>query len=40
MNRDFISRGKFGVRIEDIVHIKKDGCESLTHSPKNLIIVQ
>lgn len=32
--------GKFGVRIEDIVHIKKDGCESLTHSPKNLIIVQ
>ena len=32
--------GKFGVRIEDIVHVMKDGCESLTHSPKNLIIVQ
>lgn len=26
-----------GVRIEDMVIIKKDGCENLTHSPKHLI---
>ncbi len=31
--------GKFGVRIEDLVVFKEDGCENLTHSPKNLIIV-
>jgi len=31
--------GKFGVRIEDVVIITADGCEDITHSPKNLIIV-
>ena len=31
--------GKFGVRIEDLIVFKEDGCENLTHSPKNLIIV-
>ena len=31
--------GKFGVRIEDVVIYKADGCENITHSPKNLIII-
>lgn len=31
--------GKFGVRIEDVVIFKADGCENITFSPKNLIIV-
>ena len=31
--------GKFGVRIEDVVVFKADGCEILTQSPKNLIII-
>ena len=31
--------GKFGVRIEDLVIFTADGCENLTNSPKNLIIV-
>ena len=31
--------GKFGVRIEDIAIVKKDGIENLTHSPKELIII-
>ena len=31
--------GKFGVRIEDLVIFKEDGCENITASPKNLIIV-
>ncbi len=31
--------GEFGVRIEDLVVFKADGCENITHSPKNLIIV-
>ena len=31
--------GKFGVRIEDVTIITADGCENITHSPKNLIIV-
>ena len=30
---------KFGVRIEDVVIFTEDGCENITHSPKNLIIV-
>ncbi len=29
--------GRFGVRIEDMVCITKDGCENLTKSPKELI---
>ena len=31
--------GKFGVRIEDVVIFTADGCENITASPKNLIIV-
>lgn len=31
--------GKFGVRIEDCIVLKEDGCEVLTKSPKNLIIL-
>jgi Xaa-Pro aminopeptidase len=31
--------GKFGVRIEDVVIFKANGCENITSSPKNLIIV-
>ena len=31
--------GKFGVRIEDTVRMCENGCENLTHSPKNLIIL-
>lgn len=31
--------GKFGVRIEDVVIFKPEGCENITNSPKNLIII-
>ena len=31
--------GKFGVRIEDVVIFTADGCENITASPKNLLIV-
>ncbi len=31
--------GKFGVRIEDVVIFKANGCENITQSPKNLIII-
>ena len=31
--------GKFGVRIEDVVIFKEGGCEDITRSPKNLIIL-
>ncbi len=31
--------GKFGVRIEDMVRLTGDGCEDLTHSPKELMIL-
>ncbi len=31
--------GKFGVRIEDVVIFTENGCENITHSPKNLIII-
>lgn len=31
--------GKFGVRIEDMAVITEDGCEDITHSPKELIIL-
>ena len=31
--------GKFGVRIEDVVIVEENGCEDITFSPKNLIIV-
>ena len=31
--------GKFGVRIEDVTILTENGCEDITGSPKNLIIV-
>ena len=31
--------GRFGVRIEDVIYITKDGCENITNLPKKLIIV-
>ena len=31
--------GHFGVRIEDVMYLTKDGSEVLTHAPKELIIV-
>ena len=31
--------GKFGVRIEDVVVLRRSGVENITHSPKKLIIV-
>lgn len=31
--------GKFGVRIEDVTVLSEDGCEIITESPKELIIV-
>ena len=31
--------GKFGVRIEDVLHLTANGAEILTRSPKNLIIL-
>lgn len=32
--------GKFGVRIEDVTILSENGCEDITKSPKNLIIVK
>lgn len=32
--------GKFGVRIEDVVIFTENGCENITKSPKNLIIIK
>lgn len=31
---------KFGVRIEDLVIFREGGCENITHSPKELIIIK
>lgn len=31
--------GQFGVRIEDVVIVTDDGCEDITESPKNLLIL-
>ena len=31
--------GRFGVRIEDIVTVTKDGAERLNHAPRELAVV-
>ena len=31
--------GKFGVRIEDVLILSREGCENITHAPKELIIL-
>ena len=31
--------GRFGVRIEDLVVVAEDGCESLTGFPKELVTI-
>ena len=31
--------GKFGVRIEDVVIVTPEGCEDITRSPKDLMIL-
>lgn len=31
--------GQFGVRIEDVVILTEDGCQDITNSPKELIIL-
>lgn len=31
--------GKFGVRIEDVLHIKEGGCDDITRSPRDLIVL-
>ena len=31
--------GRFGVRIEDVCIVTEDGCENITHSPKELISI-
>ena len=31
--------GRFGVRIEDVLALREGGCENLTQSPKNLIVL-
>ena len=31
--------GRFGVRIEDVLILKEDGCEDITRSPKDLIVL-
>jgi Xaa-Pro dipeptidase len=31
--------GKFGIRVEDLVHIREDGPEVITYSPKDLFIM-
>ena len=31
--------GRFGVRIEDVLYLREEGCENLTHAPKNLYII-
>ncbi|MBO6010696.1 MAG: aminopeptidase P family protein [Oscillospiraceae bacterium] len=31
--------GKFGVRIEDVIVLREDGCEDITKAPKELIIL-
>ena len=31
--------GKLGVRIEDVIILREDGCEDITLAPKELIIL-
>ena len=31
--------GRFGVRIEDVLILREGGCEDITRSPKDLIVL-
>ena len=31
--------GKFGVRIEDVIILREDGCENITLAPKKLLVL-
>ena len=31
--------GRFGVRIEDVLYITEDGCEDLTKTPRDLVVL-
>ena len=31
--------GRFGVRIEDVLVLREGGCEDITLSPKNLVVL-
>ena len=31
--------GRFGVRIEDVLILTENGCEDITRSPKDLIVL-
>lgn len=31
--------GRFGVRIEDVLILREEGCEDITHAPKDLIVL-
>ena len=33
-------KDEFGVRIEDVVVITEDGCENITHSRKDLVVIE
>jgi len=32
--------GRYGVRIEDVLFVKEDGCENITNLPKKLIVIE
>ena len=31
--------GRFGVRIEDVIILRADGCENITKAPKELLVL-